>query len=148
MPGARHGTRTRPAAALRPDGQIARAAARNKAGDGVPLGAPKPEELDGNGARHGPAGRAPSKGSKDPLGGLLRGLRAGDLEAVLLTVAMAAEENRMPSADPEEAGRILAVLARLAEHDAALLPPPAGAGVGPEGPLDRAGAEDEVPAPR
>jgi hypothetical protein len=38
---------------------------------------------------------------------------------------MAAEENRMPSADPEEA-RILAFLARLAEHDAALPPPPDG----------------------
>ena len=59
---------------------------------------------------------------------LLRGLRAGDLETVLLTVAMAAEENRMPSADPDEAARILAF---LAEHDALLPPPPGGAGVGP-----------------
>ena len=62
---------------------------------------------------------------------LLRGLRAGDLGSVLLTVAMAAEENRMPSADPDEAARILAFLARLAEHDALLPPPPGGAGVGP-----------------
>ncbi len=51
---------------------------------------------------------------------LLRGLRAGDLQTVLLTVEMAAEENRMPSGDPHEAARILAFLARLAEHDAML----------------------------
>jgi hypothetical protein len=44
------------------------------------------------------------------------------LESVLLTVATAAEENRMPPADPDVAARILAFLARLAEHDA--LPPP------------------------
>ena len=77
---------------------------------------------------------------------LLRGLRAGDLEAVLLTVAMAAEENRMPCADPDEAARILAFLARLAEHDAAL-PPPEGSGAGPEGPVDGDGAGDGAPDP-
>jgi hypothetical protein len=48
------------------------------------------------------------------------------LESVLLTVAMAAEENRMPSPDPDEVERILAFLARLAEHDAGLPPPPDG----------------------
>jgi hypothetical protein len=52
------------------------------------------------------------------LHGLLRGLRAGDLESVLLTVEMAVDENRMPSADPDEAARILAFLVRLAEYDA------------------------------
>jgi hypothetical protein len=61
------------------------------------------------------------------LRGLLRGLRAGDLETVLLTVAMAADENRMPSTDPDEAERILAFLARLAEH---------GASAGPDRPPD------------
>ena len=65
---------------------------------------------------------------------LLRGLRAGDLETVLLTVAMAAEENRMPSAEPDEAARILAFLARLTERDAALPIPPDGSGAGPERP--------------
>ena len=72
------------------------------------------------------------------LRGLLYGLCAGDLESVLLTVAMASEANRMPSADPEEAARILAFLARLAEHDAALPPPPDAAGSGPEEPSDAA----------
>jgi len=67
------------------------------------------------------------------LHGLLRGLRAGDLESVLLTVAMAAEENRMPSADPDEERRILAFLARLAEHDAGL---PPGPGIGAGQPSD------------
>jgi hypothetical protein len=55
-------------------------------------------------------------------GDLLRGLRAGDLATLLLTVAMAADENRMPSADTDEEKRILAFLTRLAEHDAALPP--------------------------
>ena len=59
---------------------------------------------------------------------LLHGLCAGDLESVLLTVAMAAEENRMPCADPDEERRILAFLARLAEHDPSLPPCPNGAG--------------------
>ena len=75
-----------------------------------------------------PTGRTTSRSRlKKPqpvLHDLLRGLRAGDLECVLLTVAMAAEENRMPSADPDEAARILAFLARLAEQDAALPPGP------------------------
>ena len=69
------------------------------------------------------AGRASVRRPEAALGGLLRGLCAGDLEAVLLTVAMAADENRMPSADPDEEKRILAFLTRLAEHDAALPPP-------------------------
>jgi len=78
---------------------------------------------------------------------LFRGLRAGDLESVLLTVAMAAEENRMPSADPDEARRILAFLARLAEHDAALPPPPPdGVGSASEGRSDGTGAADGAPA--
>ena len=90
------------------------------------------------GARHqtrARAERAPSeKPEAAPLRGLLRGLRAGDLETVLLTVAMAAEENRMPCADPDEVERILAFLARLAEHDAMLPPPrPDGAGAAPKG---------------
>jgi hypothetical protein len=67
---------------------------------------------------------------------LLRGLRAGDLETVLLTVAMAADENRLPSADPDEAARILAFLARLARYDGALPPGPDGAAVGSERALD------------
>ena len=67
---------------------------------------------------------------------LLHGLCAGDSESVLLTVAMAAEENRMPSADPDEVQRILAFLARLAEHDPSLPPCPNGAGSGWNRPVD------------
>ena len=67
---------------------------------------------------------------------LLHGLCAGDLESVLLTVAMAAEENRMASADPDEARRILGFLARLAEHDPSLPPCPDGAGSGRHRPVD------------
>ena len=93
------------------------------------------------------AGRAAVRRPEAALGGLLRGLRAGDLECVLLTVAMAAEENRLPSADPDEAARILAFLARLAEHDAALPPPPDGAGGGPERAPDGTGAEDGASDP-
>ncbi len=81
---------------------------------------------------------------------LLRGLRAGDLQTVLLTVEMAADENRLPCADPDEAARILAFLARLAGHDAALPPSPPpldGAGIGPEGPRDGTGTEDGAPDP-
>jgi len=70
------------------------------------------------------------------LHGLLRGLRAGDLESVLLTVEMAADENRMPSADPDEAARILAFLVRLAEYDAVLPPSAEGVGSEPNDPLD------------
>ena len=100
------------------------------------------------GTPDGLAERRPPEGA---LRHLLRGLRAGDLKAVLLTVAMAAEENRMPSAEPDEEGRILAFLARLAEHDAMLPPSPpprtAGSGAGPEGPVDGRGAEDRAPDP-
>ena len=91
---------------------------------------PHPDPL-AHGTPRGLAERRPPEGA---LRRLLRGLHAGDLDSVLLTVAMAAEENRMPSADPDEAERILAFLARLAEHDAALPPPPDGAGIGPEAP--------------
>lgn len=125
----------------------ARAAAPTKAGDRAPPGAPRPEET-GTGKRRKPWAE---RGTPEPPGAalhsLLRGLREGDLETVLLTVAMAADENRMPCADPDEAGRILAFLARLAALDAALPPPLHGAGVRPEGPLDRTGAEGEAPAP-
>ena len=72
-----------------------------------------------------------SKRWRAALHDLLRGLRAGDLECVLLTVAMAAEENRMPSADPDEAARILAFLARLAVYDVDL---PTGSGAGADQP--------------
>ena len=108
MPGARRPTRARPAAAAPPHPDDVRAASGARA-------APPPERA----LRH-----------------LLRGLRAGDLATVLLTVAMAADENRMPCADPDEVERILAFLARLAEHDAALLPCPGGAGFGAARPLD------------
>ncbi len=57
------------------------------------------------------------------------------MESLLLTVAMAAaEENRVPSAEPDEAARVLAFLARLTEHNAALPIPPYGSGAGPERP--------------
>ena len=118
MPGPRSGTRTRPAAAAAPHPDDVRAASGARA-------APPPEGA----LRH-----------------LLRGLRAGDLETVLLTVAMAADENRMPSADPEEAARILAFLARLAEHDTAL-PPLEGSGAGPEGLVAGGGAGDGASDP-
>src|SRR3712207_6481249 len=68
------------------------------------------------------AGHRASETPNVPFHDLLRGLRAGDLECVLLTVAMAAEENRMPCTDPKEEARILAFLARLAEFDASLPP--------------------------
>ena len=97
--------------------------------DAAAGGARRPAEGPGSGGRSG----------RGALSVLLRGLRAGDLETVLLTVGMAAEENRMPSADPDEAARILDFLARLAAYDAALAPPcPDGAGSGPEGPSDAA----------
>lgn len=105
MPGARNGPRARTAAAPRPDGHAAgaRVPAASEARDDAPRGAIA----------------EPVAALRD----LLSGLCAGDLETVLLTVAMAAEENRMPSADPDEAARILSFLARLAAHDAALPPP-------------------------
>ena len=40
----------------------------------------------------------------------------------------------MPSAEPDEAARILDLLARLTERDGALPIPPDGSGVGPERP--------------
>jgi hypothetical protein len=67
---------------------------------------------------HSAARTGPPRGGA--LRDLLRGLRAGDLQTLLLTVAMAADENRMPYADPDEEARILAFLARPAEHDATL----------------------------
>jgi hypothetical protein len=71
------------------------------------------------------------------------------LETVLLTVAMAADENRMPCADPDEAERILGFLARLAEHDAALPtglegPRPGGPGSMRDG-IDTEGGEGARP---
>jgi hypothetical protein len=51
---------------------------------------------------------------------LLHGLRAGDLESLHLTVAIAADENRLPSGDARETARILTFLKRLVRHDAAL----------------------------
>ncbi len=137
MPDPRNQTSARVTPKLRSDGQAAsaRTTAPKKAGNGAPRGATKPEGT-GDGMRRGHAGRVASKGPEAALPDLLRDLRAGDLETVLLTVAMAAEENRMPTADPDEAARILAFLARLAEHDAMLPPGPDGAGFGPKGPLD------------
>ena len=96
------------------------------------------------GTPRGLAERRPPEGA---LHRLLRGLHAGDLETVLLTVAMAADENRMPSTDPDEAERILAFLARLAEHDPVLPPPPrsAGGGVGGAAGRHRRGGRDARP---
>ena len=94
-----------------------------------------------NGGRRRRDGGGASERLEVALHDLLRGLRAGDLESVLLTVAMAAEENRMPSADPDEVRRILAFLARLAGHDAALPPPRDGSGVGPKPTWDGIDAE-------
>ena len=147
MPGPRSETRTPATPGPQPDGRSAsaRTAAPKKAGDGTPRGAPKPEGA-GNGKRRGSAGRGASAGPEVVLHGLLRGLFAGDLECVLLTVAMAAEENRMPSADPDEAARILDFLARLAEHDAGLPPPPDGSGSGPAATWDGSDAEGGAPA--
>jgi hypothetical protein len=68
------------------------------------------------------------------------------LETVLLTVAMAADENRMPSADPEEEARILAFLARLAGHDAALPTGSDGPGGEPEAAPDGSDAGAGAPA--
>ena len=138
MPGSRNETHARGTPGSRSDGQAAsgvRVAVPKEAGDGAPGGAPRPEGTGTGGRRKRGAERG---GPGTALRDLLRGLRAGDLESVLLTVAMAVEENRMPSADPDEAARILAFLARLAECDALLPSPPGGAGAGPEGPLDAA----------
>lgn len=131
MPGARNGTRSRAAPASRPNGQVARArTVASDAGDQAAQSAPKLETTK-NGTRRGRAERRKSESPEAVLHDLLRGLRAGDLESLLLTVAMAAEENRMPSAEPDEAERILAFLGRLAEYDPALPPSPGGAGTEP-----------------
>ena len=145
MPGPRSDKRARPTPGPRPDERSASArAAAPRAGSGAPRGA---LESDGTGhdTRGGHAGRGASAGPEAALRGLLRGLRAGDLESVLLTVAMAAEENRMPSADPDEVRRILAFLARLAEHDAGLPPPPDGSGRGPHPTWDGIDTEGWAP---
>ena len=143
MPGSRNETHARGTPRSRSDGRAAsgaRVAVPKEAGDGAPGGAPRPEGTANGARRERGAERGASENREEAvLRDLLRGLRAGDLEALLLTVQMAAEENRMPSADPDEARRILAFLARLAEHDALLPPPPDGAGVGPGGPPPDAG---------
>ncbi len=128
MPGPRSEKRTRATPGPQPGGRAVSArTAPPVAGEG---GAPKPEET-GSGTRRRRARRGASGRPEVALVDVLRGLRAGDLESVLLTVAMAADENRMPSSDPGEVRRILRFLARLAEHDAALPPPrPDGAGSG------------------
>jgi hypothetical protein len=137
MPGSRQKARASAAQAPRPDGQAAsaRTATPKKAGNGAPQGAPRPEEPRA-GAWSRRAERGASARPEPALRGLLRGLRAGDLETILLTVAMAADENLMPSADPDEVARILGFLARLAQYDPALLPGPIDAGAGPEGQSD------------
>jgi hypothetical protein len=137
MPGPRHETRALATPRSRPDGRdaSARTAPPKKAGDGAPPGATRPEQPRNSG-RRGHAGREMPEGPRVALRDLLHGLCAGDLESVLLTVAMAAEENRMPSADPDEARRILGFLARLAEHDPSLPPCPDGAGSGWNRPVD------------
>ena len=137
------GTRasTRPAATRRRNGHATGSrdgppeAARD---EGRPWNGPEPEETGHDAWRgRGRVRGASGKPDAAALGGLFRGLRAGDLETVLLTVAMAADENRMPSADPAEERRILAFLARLAGHDAALPPPPPdGSGLAPNRPSD------------
>jgi hypothetical protein len=140
MPAFETGTPMRAAPRSRPDDQAASGGARAagpNAGDDASQSAPRPEgtangERRERGAEHGASVRPEVR-----LRDLLRGLRAGDLETVLLTVAMAADENRMPSADPDEEARILAFLARLAEHDAMLPPPPPeGSCSGPDRPSD------------
>ena len=138
MPAGETETSTRGTAARRQNGHATGArnpATPDRTAGGAPRGAPRAEET-WNGARpRQGSGCASSEKPEAALRGLLRGLHAGDLESVLLTVAMAAEENRMPSADPDEERRILAFLARLAEHDAAL-PPPDASGAGAEWPVD------------
>lgn len=59
--------------------------------------------------------KAPGRATPPP--DLLLGLCAGDLEAVSLAVEMAADENLLPCASPEEEGRILAFARRLSESD-------------------------------
>jgi hypothetical protein len=50
---------------------------------------------------------------------LAEGLYAGDLEAILLTVLMAVDENRLPCCQ-EAADRIVGFLTRLSSYDADL----------------------------
>jgi hypothetical protein len=50
---------------------------------------------------------------------LAQGLYAGDLEVVLLTVLMAADENRVPCCQ-KAVDRIVSFLTRLSKYDAAL----------------------------
>ncbi len=52
---------------------------------------------------------------------LTRGLHAGDLETILLTMMIAADENRLPC-EPEALDRIFMFLTRLAEYDTVLPP--------------------------
>jgi len=146
MPGPRSETRARVTPrSSRPDGRAANGGiAAPEAGAEVPRRAPTLEETGTGKRRRRGAERGRPERGEVALRDLLRGLRAGDLESILLTVAMAADENRMPSADPDEAARILAFLARLAEHDAAL-PPPEGAGDGSKPPLDGRCAGDRAP---
>ncbi len=140
MPAGETETNARGTAARRQNGHAPgarRAATPERTAVGAPRGAPRAEETwNGARLRQGSEREPSEKAEAAALRGLLRGLHAGDLESVLLTVAMAAEENRMPCADPDEERRILAFLARLAEHDAALPPPPDGLGVRPEGPSE------------
>jgi hypothetical protein len=112
------------------------------------LGRPGRTIASAAGTRWGcPQSRLSSQGRPCPAPDAEHTRPSGELETVLLTVAMAAEENRMLSADPDEAARILAFPARLAEHDAMLLSPPNRAGFGTEGPVDGAGAGDGAPDP-
>ena len=148
MPGAPHETHARASRLPREDGRTANArSATPKTESGAARDTTRPDGAK-CGGQHGRGERGPSDGPQVALHDLFRGLRAGDLESVLLTVAMAAEENRMPCAHPDEDERILGFLARLAEHDAALPPPPDGAGVRLGEPLDGTGAEDGAPAPQ
>ncbi len=150
MPGPPQEIHARASQPAQQDGRAASArGATPKAENGAPRDAPRPEETR-RGGRCGRAERGPSDGLDVALRHLFRGLRAGDLESVLLTVAMAADESRMPSADPDEEARILAFLARLAEHDAELSPPPspqrpADSGAGAEAPVVGGGPEDRAP---
>ena len=66
-----------------------------------------------------PARSKRAQGS-DHVRRIFAGLRAGDLRTILLSMEMAADENRLPTADPEETTRILAFLVRLSRLDAGL----------------------------
>jgi hypothetical protein len=65
-------------------------------------------------------GETPGEATAPPE--VLRDLRAGDLGAIQLAVEMAADDNLLACGGPEEEGRILAFLERLAAFDA-MLPP-------------------------